>query len=217
MRPELYPILDELVSDGLVTKTQQYHRHVPDDAWYLPVGCYNVWKESNPIKGLHFLRVYLGIKEDSEILDPKVVKNPEMVKEYLSWLKTNQKGLIFIEELKTVDLLETDKSDILSNQDIEWIKGKSWYENNLSINKCIEESDIGNETSDKRISLLSELSGLYKQKINKTSGSEREKNEKEMQDNLVALEKEKADKIIRAKVRHWLTNQNKKKKIQSLI
>ena len=63
LQPGVSSLLEELIDEGKIIENVKKFNYLPDDCWYLPVGCYNVWNEYDIKQSLIFIRIFLGIDE----------------------------------------------------------------------------------------------------------------------------------------------------------
>lgn len=212
--------LDELIEEGLVKAchTGGSIGHPESNIFYMPTKGYNVWEDEGTDgnyshhKGryLNFVRLYLGLvkMESNGLLEPGLLtylQNPEIMKEYSDWLTRNDKAL---KEMLGLDNSYNgiEENIQLTTDEINFIKAKSWYENNNTIDKCLQKSIEGISSDNDIISLNKQLIPLYKTDLVKY-GSDLKKAEDEIE-NITT---------IRKKVNKWLESQDQTAKIQSII
>jgi hypothetical protein len=213
--------LDELIQEGLVkaNHTGGSIGHPESNVFYMPTKGYNVWEDEgtdgnysrNKGRYLHFVRLYLGLVtlENKGPLEPGLLtylQDPDTMKGYTEWLTRNDKALK--EMLSLSDYYKDDAVvDItLSPDEINWVKSRNWYEQNMTIAKCLKQSIEGQSKDDELISLNKQLIKLYKTNLSKY-GDQLKESEIE-NDNI---------KKWRRNVNRWLQNQDSDKKIQSIL
>jgi len=219
--------LDELIEEGLVECYDSGGSlgHPESNRWYMPTKGYNVWKdgienENSDTAYLTYVRFYLGqIDLDEEPEDREnlakwlkpsaqlLIQNPDFIKGYSKWLKRNSEEL---EIMKNLDSFYDEPTITFSDDEKEWIRTRSWYENNESVSDCLSKS-LGAVDDDKeRLKLNKELITLYKK-----SGAEKYKEELKKTE----LEVQNFDKTLlrRKKLNKWLENLEKDKSIQECI
>jgi len=216
--------LDELIQEGLVKDchTGGSIGHPESNIFYMPTKGYNVWEDEgtdgdyNRHKGryLHFVRLYLGLVtlENKGLLEPGLLtylQNPEVMKDYSEWLTRNNKAL---KEMLALDDFYQEKDIVLTPDEIAWVKGRGWYEKNLTIAKCLKQSIeyISNGSDEEMISINKRLIELYKQS---TPG----KYDKELKEAQEEIEKADIHMSYRKRVNTWLQSQDEKLNIKSLI
>lgn len=219
--------LDELIEEGLVECYDSGGSlgHPESNRWYMPTKGYNVWKdgienENSDTAYLTYVRFYLGqIDLDEEPEDREnlakwlkpsaqlLIQNPDFIKGYSKWLKRNSEEL---EIMKNLDSFYDEPTITFSDDEKEWIRTRSWYENNESVSDCLSKS-LGAVDDDKeRLKLNKELITLYKK-----SGAEKYKEELKKTE----LEVQNFDKTLlrRKKLNKWLETLEKDKSIQKCI
>jgi len=154
-------ILDELVAEKYITKHTESYSYLPDDTWYMPKGCYNMWEDGNGGRNITFVRMFLGINDLGLGIELKdVLCNKEFVKDYSDWLAKNIKQL---SKIKTLDYIMLEPgSNSFTKEEVDYIRSRGWYGKNLTADACLVESHsaLDNEVNIRRIS--KELVELYK-------------------------------------------------------
>ena len=173
--------LDEFIKEGLVEvhDTGGSLGHPESNKFYMPTKGYNVWKdeEKNGRRGdvrfLSFVRFYLERHkmedipmphEDSRdhmdrMMNPTMfdyLRDPEIMKEYSTWLSRNSKELKI---MLSLDDVYVDKSGGLefSNEEIEWIKSKDWFKDNETIKEVIIQAEEGRKKDAEYLAALQEM------------------------------------------------------------
>lgn len=185
--------LDQLINDGYVKacKTGGSIGHPESNIFYMPTKGYNVWEDDgddgedlrNKGKGryLRFVRLYLGILPETEHHDENLkwlnptasmfIRNAEQMKEYAKWLDINQDALKEMLELEPI-LFDDEK---LNTDAIEFIKNRSWYKENKSIDECTTDIIKCNNISKQIINLTKQYINLCEEKGDTTSNGYKEK------------------------------------------
>lgn len=210
--------LNELIEEGLAIScdTGGSIGHPESNIFYLPTKGYNVWNDENG-RYLTFVRIYLGIVS-LEYLGPlepglkNYLQNPEFMKQYSDWLSKNEQSLRVMQNLDETYYGVNNglqfNSDGLSNGDIEWITSRKWYTDNNTILKCLNDSINSLNLQEEEIKVSEKLILLYKTD---------KKYSKEMDELSSVMKDVKKQILIRKRVNDWLSSQNKRKKIQSLL
>jgi hypothetical protein len=213
--------LDELIQEGLVkaNHTGGSIGHPESNIFYMPTKGYNVWEDEGTDgnysrhKGryLQFVRLYLGLvsMENKGPLEPGLLtylQDPDTMKDYTEWLTRNDKALKEMLSLSDYYKDDTVVDITLSPDEINWMKSRLWYEENMTIDKCLKGSIEGQSKDDEAISINKQLITLYRTNLSKY-GDQLKESEREI-DNI---------KKWRRNVNRWLQNQDSDKKIQSLI
>jgi hypothetical protein len=185
----------------------------------MPTKGYNVWEDEGTDgnysrhKGryLQFVRLYLGLvsMESKGSLEPGLLtylQDPDTMKDYTEWLTRNDKALKEMLSLSDYYKDDTVVDITLSPDEITWMKSRGWYEQNMTIAKCLKQSIEGQSKDDEIISLNKQLIKLYKTNLSKY-GDQLKESEIE-NDNI---------KKWRRNVNRWLQNQDSDKKIQSIL
>lgn len=224
--------LDELIEEGLV----ECHDgggslgHPESNRWYMPTKGYNLWKDGiengsrhSDISFLTHVRLYLGaVEHDDEPeykdedtrnkgrwLNPSaqvLIQNPDFMKSYSEWLERNSEEL---EIMKNLDDFYDTPTIELSEDDINWIKSRGWYEKNKSISNCLKSSIKGSEQDLERLSLTKQLVDLYKK-----SG---DKYKDDLKNALKEIEDHDNNTLRRKRINRWLENLDSDKLIQECI
>lgn len=219
--------LDELIMEGLVKAchTGGSIGHEESNIFYVPTSGYNVWEDDgvDGVDGewgrhkgryLNFLRLYLGINEESPI-NPKsmdYLQNPEVMKEYSDWLTRNNKEL---KEMLDLDDFYKEVSVTLTPVEINWLKSRGWYIENEIVGKCLKASiDFINRGDYKKaISINKSLIDLYRQSERSNPGKYKDKL-KEAEEEIENVE---VHMTYRKRINSWLKDQDQKVKIKSII
>jgi hypothetical protein len=221
---EMTQYLDELIEEGLVKgcDTGGSLGHPESNIFYMPTKGYNVWEDDGwdgkyqHHKGryLHFVRLYLGIvaKEDTgnqfEMCLSDYLQDSKIMQDYSIWLNRNEKEL---KVMLSLDEIYPEENITLSDGDISWIKDRDWYKDNELVSICLERSK--DFDSDEQISLNKQLLDLYRQSEKHGPGKYLD-SIRESENNIDEMTK---GKVIRKRVNKWLTSQDQKKKIKSII
>lgn len=232
---EVGEYLDELIEEGLVKccNTGGSLGHPETNNFYIPTKGYNVWEddgvdgEYQRHKGryLHFVRFYLGIykqedtplpKKNSDeynnrmLFDPTMfdmLRNPEVMEEYSKWLKRNHKQLEIMLNLDDVYLPKDLKFEF-TKEEMEWIKTKTWFEENKSIEASIKAAQEGSHLHIERMEINEKLIRLY---------GDDPKYAKQLKASKDGIAIDKKDPYIRKKVLKWMGTLDKKRKIQDAV
>jgi hypothetical protein len=205
-------IIDELIIEKKITSTTIKFSTLPDDEWFIPVDCYNVWKDKENA-ALTFVRMYLGIEDLGLGQKPKdILSHVELMERYVEWLKVNEKELIKMVNLKNVaEEFEDITTMTFSKEEIDWVKSRRWFKENEKIAQCLKLSleHIQENNDDEIISLNKRLLKLYE------SDSEKYK------EKIIEAKKEISDipklQRLRLKLNKWLEGQVQNKKIQDIF
>ena len=81
------------------------------------------------------------------------------MKSYAVWLERNHEEL---EIMKNLDDFYDEPTVVLTEDDINWVKTKSWYEKNKSISSCLKSSIKGFDADEERLGITKQLIDLYK-------------------------------------------------------
>lgn len=232
-RHRISQYLEEFIKEGLIEAchTGNSIGDPETNIFYMPTKGYNVWKDDGVdgvyqrYKGryLHFVRLYLGAMdktpdigkdEDHKWMNPSMVdylQNVEEMEEYTKWLKRNDKAL---QEMLNLDDSYIEKDMEFSDREVEWVKSKEWFEENLTISSCLKKSTeaaFENESINRQmISLSSQLVNAYVKSGASPNDPRILKAEKES-------EECEFDITTRKKINRWLESQNQESKIQSLF
>lgn len=218
--------LDELIEEGLVECYDGGGSlgHPESNRWYMPTKGYNVWKDgiengNGDTSYLTHVRFYLGqIDHDEEPenrenlakwLNPSaqiLIQNSEFMKSYSEWLERNSEEL---EIMKNLDNFYDTPTIELSEDDINWIKSRGWYEKNESISSCLKSSIKGFEQDLERLSLTKQLVDLYKKSEDKYKD--------DLKNSLKEIEDHDKNTLRRKRINRWLENLEGDKLIQECI
>ncbi len=163
--PGIQSMLDELVAENYITKHTQHFNHLPDDAFYMPVGCYNLWVDYDSDKSvLFYIRMYLKQKDLGLSVDiSQVIDNPDFMLRYANWLNKNYKELEKIKTLKPVPIKSSKKKFIpFTTSELKFIRSKDWYKENKNINICLNASKDALDRVAECARISEELISLYK-------------------------------------------------------
>lgn len=227
--PNIATYIDELIKEGLLKAcdTGGSMGHPESNIFYMPTKGYNVWEDEgtdgqyNRHKGryLQFVRFYLGALVDEHeegasdtkrFLNPSmmdVIRNSEAMTAYAEWLKRNEKAL---EEMLSLDDFYAEKEISFTDEEINKVKTRGWFEKNLTVNECLKASTEAIDTNAERISLNKQLINLYKSDKTKYS-TELKKSEEDIAEDI------KDTEFRKAKLNRWLSTQDKKAKIQDVF
>ena len=225
--------LEDLIKEGLVKAchTGGSIGHEESNIFYMPTKGYNVWEDDGDDgnysrhKGryLTFVRLYLGAidKISDSPIQPSLtdlLQSPEIMKEYSEWLTRNSEALK--EMLSMPDSIPSSgststkgrkKASIFTEAEIEWVKSRTWYKDNLTVKESLKKSiEAIEEGIDEQIKKnIIQLLPLLKQ------------NREKYQDKILEYEKELGEidshMGIRLKVNDFLSKQKGKDRIQSVI
>jgi hypothetical protein len=218
--------LDELIEEGLV----ECHDgggslgHPESNRWYMPTKGYNLWKDgiengNGDTSYLTHVRFYLGqIDHDEEPenrenlakwLSPSaqiLIQNSEFMKSYSEWLERNSEEL---EIMKNLDDFYDEPTVVLTEDDINWVKTKSWYEKNKSISSCLKSSIKGFDTDEERLKITKRIIELYK--------SDTLKYKDDLKKALKDIEDHDSNILRRKRVNKWMESLDVEKLIQECI
>jgi hypothetical protein len=210
-------IFEDLEKDGLVKLVVRNYSHLPDDETICLTKGYCVEDDTKgkDMSALTFIRIYRGVDPVIEIANYKVslneiVRDPEWMLPYSTWLSKNKK---LLEEGDAIELLDESayNGEELSDETVEYLKTRGWYEENLTVSECIERMKSGDKDNRKKMEILTELIMLQ------NTPSVREKYKDSLAENI----KEKEDLVnnekYRKRIRVWLDTKNGSEKIQSLV
>lgn len=210
---EITEYLDELIQDGLIkaNDTGGSIGNPESNIFYTPTKGYNVWEGSNTTGNLLFVRIYLGVIpfEAEGLLQPGLLhwlRDKDAMSKYTKWLEDNSDSL---QEMLELDNYYEDKNETLQllEREINTLKGKRWYKENLLISECLKDSSTNGVSSDEElVSINKKLIQLYKEDLNKYS-----KELEESQNEIDTITNE------RKRINIWLRNQNQDVRIQSII
>lgn len=227
--------LDELIDEGLVECFNDGSSigHPESSKWYMPTSGYNVWKDGvenghggrfSESSFLGYVRFYLGaIEHDEEptykdentrnnarFLNPSgqvLIQNPDFIKGYSKWLERNHEEL---EIMKNLDDFYDEPAPVITEDDINWIKTKSWYEKNKPISSCLELSVKAFDSDEEKLSINKQLVKLMKQ-----SGDS--KYDDELKKALREIENHDVDVLRRKRVNKWMETLDGEKTIQEFV
>jgi hypothetical protein len=218
--------LDELIEEGLVEcyENSSTMGHPESNRWYMPSKGYNLWEDGMKNEGnenayLTYVRFYLGqIDLDEEPEDREnlakwlkpsaqlLIQNPDFIKGYSKWLKRNKEQLDIMTNL---DDFYDEPTVVLTEDDINWVKTKSWYEKNKSISSCLKSSIKGFDTDKERLSLTKRIIELYK--------SDTLKYKDDLKKALKEIEDHDSNILRRKRVNKWMESLDVEKLIQECI
>ena len=207
-KPELQEYADELIEEGKIRKQIQRYSHLPADIWYMPTNCYDVWQDTDngEQRALFFVRLYLGEKDLGLGCTPKqALSNVEVMENYVTWLKRNEKMLENMVNLENVE--DTSEEIVLSEEDIDFIKSRSWYDKKTTIKDCLISSRSFSTTEEE--GLRKRLLELYR--------SDEEKYAQEIFENEEWFDALPKSKRMRKKINKWLEMQKETDYIQEII
>jgi hypothetical protein len=191
--------LDELIDEGLVEVFDDGTTigHPESARWYMPTKGYNLWKDGiangpgNRFDSSRFLthvRLYLGCVDDRDEVESDdkdanlkrwlhpsaqmLMQSHEFMKGYAEWLERNHEAL---EEMKNLSTIYEGATplELLIDGDMDWIKSKRWYKENLKVSECLQASkdQLGNDKEwvciTKEIIKLMEKDDKYQDEANK--------------------------------------------------
>lgn len=211
--------LDELIEEGLVKccDTGGSLGHSESNRFYCPTKGYCVWDDD--FSALTCVRLYLNNleKESGNPIHPSitdVIRNSNFMEIYSKWLKSNEDSLKEMIELSDVyPGIDCSSSDILSEKVVDYIKTRSWYEDNLTVTNCISKMTKGDFDVEKEITLLKEIISLKKRSSQiggKFTSEDIEKDELELKE-IISGSK------LRPQIKDWFKKQDSSVNIQSLI
>lgn len=157
--PTIKLFIEELIKDGLVKEHIDHYNHLPDDAWYYPTDGYSIYEDSDKCS-IMYVRIYLGHTDlglDMKLFD--IIKNPEYMSNYSSWLSKNSAALLVMTSLTVPDSII--KESPFTDTDIEWIKTTEWYSNNYSISESINTLKIDYDKFKAVLDIKFKLKKLY--------------------------------------------------------
>ena len=97
-------IVQELVDEGLVEIYYMSNSFGSEEAntWVFPSKGYCIWREREPFDVISYVRFYLNILEENSRIEPSDDQfriDPDLIKKYSIWLKSNQEELIVMKNL----------------------------------------------------------------------------------------------------------------------
>lgn len=131
------------------------------------------------------------------------IQNKEFITNYSEWLVKNWDKL---QEGKNLQPLEEEVFK-LSDEDLEFVKSKKWFTDNLSIKDTFKSIDKGEETSNEELELRSKLIKLYTPGVN----------DKEIKEQQLAIDKANKDLLLCKRTRKFLLQFDKSEKIQTVV
>jgi len=208
--PEYGRLVDELIEEGKVDIHIKHYSMLPSDEWVVPAGCYFAIKDDETYHpgALIFMRMYLEIEDLGVGLKiSKVLKDVHSMENYAKWLKDNEQKLIDLVNMKEIEFIPNQLDDNTKN----WIKDKTWYKNNDTVESCLNLSEkVSKENGDNtQLDLYDQLMPLY--------NTDKSRFVKEIEDSKIDIEKLKENIKNRNKVNNWLKSQTQTDKIQTLI
>lgn len=222
--------LEELVEEGVVVMHDDGGSlgHPASNEWYMPAKGYNLWKDgeenapstaSYRFRGGFFLnhvRLYLQCTEEDEgrsdnakWLNPStkmLVQDVDFMKQYSEWLERNKEEL---EIMTNLDDFYDEPVIELTDEEIKFVKSRSWYKDNKKVSECLKSSNKGKETDEEYIDVSNKLIRLYKEGGDKYQ-TDLEKTLKDVAD----VENKF---LIRRRVHNWFGQKNQEANIQDLI
>lgn len=207
---EYAAFVDELIEEGKAELYTKHYSYLPSDEWVVPAGCYFAMKDEDTHHpgALTFIRMYLGIDDLGLGVKPiDVLRNPFSMGKYTEWLNDNEKQLIDLVNMKEIEFTPNQLDDNTKN----WIKDKTWYTNNDTVESCLNQSEkVSKDDGDKKqLDLYDQLMPLY--------NTDKSRFVKEIEDSKIDIEKLKENIKHRNKVNNWLKTQTQTDKIQTLI
>lgn len=210
-------VVNELISDGLCKIVHQGFSYLPDEDWVCLTKVYCVEDDTvnKDSSALTYLRIYKGIDPPIELGNlgkmtlSQCIKNPEIMEPYAEWLKKNK---VMLEKGDKIDYLEEDDLKEFSGDTITYIKERSWYKENKTVNMCIKEISKTEENIEKQFPILNELIMLMNSSLEAKS-----KYKNELIQHTQDIEDNKKELKLLARIKTWLSEQGKTKRIQSLI
>jgi len=201
MKSQLRIPMQSLIDDGLIKKVDIRFNHLPNDDFYCLTDRYCVEEDEDP-GALSYIRYYLGHNDMGlNVTRSQVEGSSDFMTGYRNWLQKHK------EELRnSFDRKNVEVSDMtLNEEEINFLKSKSWYTENKTIGDCISRNREG-ESTDR------ELIGLYNRLISleKISSKDSKKNEDE-------LEKVEKNLRIRDKINYFLSSHDEMSNIQDVI
>ena len=223
--------LNELIEEGLVECFDDGSSigHPESARWYMPTKGYNLWKDGieNGNGGRHsdssfltYVRFYLGAIDHDEEPDGRdnlakwlrpatqvLTQTPGFIKNYSEWLERNHEEL---EIMKNLDDFYDEPTPHITEDDINWIKTKSWYEKNNPISSCLELSVKAFDSDEENLSINKQLVKLMKQ-----SGDS--KYDDELKKALREIENYDTNVLRRKRVNKWMESLDGEKTIQDIV
>lgn len=162
MKPDVQVLLDSLEKDGYITKHEIHYNHLPDDCFYMPKGCYNLWKDDDQ-RALFFVRLYLKQTDDlgANMTINDVITNIDFMSSYANWLQKNEKELLKLVNLKQIKL---DKAHFhpFTTEELELLHKKKWYKKDDKIADVLKRVNEEYTLNLDMHRILEELLSLYK-------------------------------------------------------
>lgn len=210
-------IVEELISDGLCKIIHIPMSYLSDENWVCLTNVYCVEEDMlrKEQSSLTYLRIYKGIDPPIDLGNlgkvtlSEAIKNTDLMIPYAEWLKKNKVELEKGDKIQYID--ENDFKEF-SNDTISFIKEQSWYKENKTVNICIKEITKREDNIEKQFPILKELISLMN-----TSYETKERYKNELIEHQKDLENNKKEIKLLSRIKTWLNDQSKNKKIQSLI
>lgn len=162
--------LNSLIEEGLLKIVTISFAHLPDDETICLTRGYCVEEAitRRDTTALAYVRYYKGLEQGLEKMggpsNQQLSEDPEWLKEYNEWLEENR---ALLEE--KIDLLpESKASDFLNEKEKEYLIGRDWFKDNLTIRECLRDSR-------KRTDLEREIVKTSNELIELTKNNERHK------------------------------------------
>ena len=207
---EYAKLVDELIDEGKADIYVKSFSFLPSDEWVVPAGCYFAIKDddTNHPGALIFIRMYLG-KEDLGIgvKISNILKNVDTMELYTKWLRDNEKQLIDLTNMQEIEFIPNQLDEDTNN----WIKEKTWYINNDTIESCLDQSEkvLKDDGDNSQLDLYEQLIPLY--------NSNKDKYSNEIEEAKIDIKKLKENIKYRKITNKWLQNQTQTDKIQTII
>lgn len=163
MKP-YHHLANELINMGLLKIIINRYNHLPDDEWLCltNVICPEESMSQKDSSVLHFLRYYLGVKEDG--IFANIPKNDDFQTKYKIWLEDNREELEKIPSLpKFNDLNKTNVININIDEYedvIKECKNTNRYSNNDKVSNIIFNCDEKLSLYDKLIPLMKQINSI---------------------------------------------------------
>lgn len=134
--------LNSLIEEGHLKSVVLSFSYLPDDETICLTKGYCVEAEitKRDTRALSYVRYYKGIEQGLENIggptNAQLGEDKEWLKGYNEWLDKNKSLLEEVIEL----MPEGKDSDFLSEKEKEYLRGRNWFKNNLTIRECLKQS-----------------------------------------------------------------------------
>lgn len=164
--------LETLIEEGLVVKSSSGTSsigHPSASDWYMPSKGYNVWEDKLGLRALGFVRIYLGILNNSDDVEfTKFAQDSELMKEYAEWLQENDQSLKEMLALKPMQVPPVSTEFVLNKlkkEEIEYLVSRNWYKNNKSVADALSQLEADLKDYQKLLRLVNEIDSLINRQV----------------------------------------------------